>query len=102
MEKFSYRKMLNVAPWIITIIAVTLLIFRPGASAQRPTVINTGRYQLFTGTFYGMLDGKPTADGPGVFKIDTETGATWIYVTQTSAKTSIEGWSPIYNIVRQQ
>lgn len=101
MEKFSYRRLLNVVPWIITVVAVTLLVFRSDISAQRPVTVNAGRYQLFTATYNGTSNGEAT-ETKSLFKIDTETGATWFYMQYKDPKTELEGWAPANNLARRQ
>jgi len=102
MEKFSYRHiLLNVAPWVITAAALVLLALRPDASAQRPAATNPGRYQLFTATHNGRENGQ-TTETKSLFKIDTETGATWFYMQYKDSKTELEGWVPANNLSRRQ
>lgn len=104
MKRFSYlyyRGLFNAAPWIITAIAVALLAFHYDASAQRPIAVNPGRYQLFTGTYNGSMDGK-TTETTSLLKIDTETGITWFYLQRADAKTADEGWVQIPNLVKRR
>lgn len=85
---------------LLAFVGALLLAARWEASAQRPAAANPGRYQLVTGSYYGTVDGKTTADGNAVFKIDTETGATWIYLVTKDARGLTEGWKPIPNLTR--
>lgn len=104
MQKFnySYRGLLKFAPWIIAVVAVVLLAFRWDTSAQRPAVVNPGRYQLFTGSHHVTIAGE-TSGAQDVFKIDTETGVTWVYrqVLLPNEKEPLEAWRMVLDLKRQ-
>ena len=96
MQKFSFRSLLNALPWVITVIAITLLAFRHDSSAQRPATVNPGRYQLL------VADGKSN-EARDIFKIDTETGITWVYrqVLIPNEKEPVAAWVVVLELKRQ-
>lgn len=97
--KFSqryFRGLFQLAPWMIAVIAVALWATRCDTSqAQRPVVVNPGRYQLFNGQ---------NGDVKALIKIDTETGATWFVLTRPNEQDknhAVEGWAPIATLQLQ-
>lgn len=98
MQKFSHVR--SLLPWAITIIAVAVLIFQRDSLAQRPAVVNPGRYQLFNGTYYSNVNGSIN-EANGLFKIDTETGATWFYMSRRDDKATEIGWVQTPTLARK-
>ena len=94
-------------------IAVRLLIVAlvalatTGGVADEPTRASSGtrtpcgKYQLFQATFRsgGYVDGKfSSGEEVGLFKIDTDTGKTWIYVDAVNKDGElIQKWTPVSN-----
>ncbi len=59
-----------------------------------------GRYQLINGLYSAAMGGK-NAEYRDLFKIDTETGATWIYEAQPTKDGYVNGWSRINDLQRR-
>jgi hypothetical protein len=70
---------------------------------RAPSMARTqcGRYQLLHATFRsgGYVDGKfSSGEEVGLFKIDTDTGKTWIYFDGVNKDGElIQKWTPITN-----
>ena len=70
-------------------------------------VEKNGRYQLHSGTFEDLsvtVGPPPTSSRekrPGIFKIDTQTGKTWMYfdtiILNTNSVSTSSGWLEITN-----
>jgi hypothetical protein len=85
------------------LIAVLLIVpFLQGCNQQPPT----GRFQIVAGTYEETDFNASTGDSSGVhheiFKIDTETGKTWIYLagasTTTNGVSTVIGWIEIKDL----
>ena len=84
---------------VAVILAAALVITAHASSQERAIPGSTGsqRYLLFQGSFL-TGDQKGTVDIRGVFKIDTQTGRTWLYGSGTGADGKLmHGWLPIEN-----
>jgi len=66
----------------IIISMLLIIICSPAIAAVNSTPSQVGRYQLFQGTYrIGSAQDGQVAEAKDVFKIDTVTGKTWVYMT---------------------
>lgn len=67
----------------------------PGTAAMAGRSTSGGRYQLFQGSFTNAVE-NASVPGTEVFKIDTETGRSWIFISGlTTDKKLISAWREI-------
>lgn len=69
---------------IFKILFILVILIPVISSAEEPVIINQGRYQIIQGTHYS---------DKLVFKIDTQTGKTWVFAILTEMKDC--GWFEI-------
>jgi len=90
----------------VLIVAVVTLATTSGVADEQtrtPSGARTpcGRYQLFQATFVsgGYVDGEfSSSEEVGLFRIDTDTGKTWVYVHGLSKERElIQKWAPVSN-----
>jgi len=84
---------MNKAVVILLVVCVVVALFAAITVAQQeratvsPQPWMVGRYQLFQGTFKVEGDGDtPSFVETGIFKIDTQTGKTWLYRDRVSQR----------------
>jgi hypothetical protein len=90
---------------VLAVLIVALLAVVGGADelTRAPMGARTpcGRYQLFQATYrsFGYVAGKfSSGEEIGLFKIDTDTGKTWIYVDGSNKDGEIiQKWVPVSN-----
>ncbi|HLX69579.1 MAG TPA: hypothetical protein VKV04_08125 [Verrucomicrobiae bacterium] len=70
-----------------------------GDAPQVPAASAPGRYQLVSATTWMLVNGKKY-DEPVVFKIDTQTGETWmlLLVTSNNRDENVRGFVPVPNL----
>lgn len=83
---------------------MTLLLFAPllqGCNQQAPTA----RFQIIAGTYDEVVNSGGVGSSSqehGIFKIDTQTGKTWVYIDAITLKTNgasiTEGWREIKDV----
>jgi hypothetical protein len=74
---------------ILPLLVLLLICAWPTAAQKaQPRNATTGRFQLFQGSFYAS-GSAGAVHLEGVFRIDSETGKTWIYEQQS---VSGKGW----------
>lgn len=56
--------------------------------------LQNGRFWLHSGSYETAAD-KETRQTPGVFKIDTATGRTWMFVRDPESKTAVGKWEEV-------
>jgi hypothetical protein len=87
---------------------IALLLIAPLLQGCRQKVPN-GRFQIVTGTYDEIVGNytPPHNDTPyqqhGIFKIDTQTGETWVYkdvvnIASDGTAWTTEGWREITNV----
>lgn len=74
-------KQVSIAIAAALIGAVLALSVRPFVTAQQS---HSGRYQLVTGKYRVLSVTGSLLEDEGMFRVDTETGAIWIYKAGTS------------------
>jgi hypothetical protein len=81
----------------LTFLAVSLTLYAQARSSPPAGVV--GSFQILAGryTVAGISAGGPDVDMNGIFRIDTRTGKTWIYMTGTDNRsgTTYDGWGPV-------
>lgn len=85
-------KQVSIAIAAALIGAILALSFRPPVTAQQGHSV---RYQLVTGKFRLLIPTSSPSEENGVFRIDTETGATWIYQDGMSKGVPFRNWDRI-------
>lgn len=99
MKSFNHSYVRGLATGALVIIALVALftLLRRDSSAQRPVAVNPvnpvnfGRYQLINGVYSAAMGGKDV-EYRDLFRIDTETGVTWIYEAQATKDGYINVW----------
>jgi hypothetical protein len=75
----------------VLLVVLVVSAWPTAAQKTQTRTATTGRYQLFQGSFYAS-GAAGAAHLEGVFRIDSETGKTWIYEQQGLAGKGWDTW----------